>query len=410
MRSFLTENIKARMLAELKRYWSQFPEYRDTLVPNIQGKYSFEARPCDAIILKSASASPYQFSADNFVGHVQSYCYLMKVGTYPGTSIEWVRENSIPIINNAGVFPSDPGVYYIGIEYEEMDLGEGRTRTVPTFRVSPILDVIDEAPVPTGPLEYTVLNGSFHEGTLQVYELPGNVLYVEGINYEADPETGTINLYNALPSGLSLSVDYKYDAPTTGPFLIKPNHTNVEAIPGVTLAFGRGVQDGDIMAVVVTDRREIVAREYGGKWQMSLDFDVMALDVNRQGEITDRTATWVWGVLRNHLSEEGIEITQVNVSGEGEEIWDEDGDDYIYTASISVEVQTDWSIHVPVPIKFKRVLPSTKAEAEQMAGLTDEELVDGGEVNALKVVENLSLLSLEDPFFMGRAQTFEVIK
>lgn len=409
MRSFLTEAIKRRILHEMRKFWSQHPEYRETLVPNIQDRYSFDARPCDSIILKGVSGSPYQFSADNFVGHVKSYCSLMRVGTHPGTSIEWVTENRLAIMQNNGVLPSAPGIYYIGVEYEDMDLG-GRTRNVPVFYVSPVLDVIDQAPVKTAPLEYTVINGSFVEGTERVFELPGNIPYVEGINYDADPANGTITLARDLPSGTSLSVDYRYEGPTTGPYLIKPNFTNVEAIPGVNLAFGRFVQEGDIMAVIVGDRREIVAREYGGRWELSLNFDIMSTDVNRAGEITDRTATWLWGVMRNHLSEEGIEVISISIGGETEEVRDENADDYFYGNSISMDVQTDWSIHVPAPAKLKRLLPTTKAQSESVAGLTDDELVVDGGINNLKAVQNLALVEMDDPFFAGRARTFETIK
>ena len=48
----LTVAVKRRILQELRSFWSLDPNYRDTLVPNIQGRYSFRERPQQAIIVK----------------------------------------------------------------------------------------------------------------------------------------------------------------------------------------------------------------------------------------------------------------------------------------------------------------------------------------------------------------------
>ena len=81
----------------------------------------------------------------------------------------------------------------------------------------------------------------------------------------------------------------------------------------MVLAFGRRAYDGDIMAVVVTERREDVAKEFGGRWEMSMDMDIMARDVYAQGEITDRTLMYLYTEARERLSTEGIEITSVSM-------------------------------------------------------------------------------------------------
>ena len=56
----LTEALKRRMIEEIRYYWGQDPKYRDSLVPNIQGKFSVRERPQQASILKRQSASPFQ--------------------------------------------------------------------------------------------------------------------------------------------------------------------------------------------------------------------------------------------------------------------------------------------------------------------------------------------------------------
>ena len=150
------------------------------------------------------------------------------------------------------------------------------------------------------------------------------------------------------------------------------------------MAFGRRAYAGDIMAVVIGDRREAVAKEFGGRWEMSVDFDVMARDVYAQGEITDRTLMFLYTTARDRLSTEGIEITTASMGGEAEEIFDENGDDYFYTASLSLQVMTDWAIHVPIGRTLTRVEPNTVSESEMVAGLSDEQLVEMGSPNGIQ--------------------------
>ena len=158
------------------------------------------------------------------------------------------------------------------------------------------------------------------------------------------------------------------------------------------------------------ERREPVALEYGGRWDLNLDLDITAMDVTAQGEITDRTLMFLHGVARNRLSSEGIEITEVSFGGEGEEIYNETSEEYMYTASISMSIQTDWAIHVPLTPMLRRVSPMTKGDYDTMMGMTEDELLDEGVPNRLQMVQNLKLLDISDPFFAGRNKTYEVIK
>jgi hypothetical protein len=61
------------------------------------------------------------------------------------------------------------------------------------------------------------------------------------------------------------------------------------------------------------------------------------------------------------LSSEGIEITDVSMGGEAEEIYDETSDDSFYNASLSIQMQADWEIHIPLPLTISRVTPTTAA-------------------------------------------------
>lgn len=409
MYAVLSENIKRRFLQELREFWSQDPVYRESLVPNIQGKFSFDEKPQQAIILKSTSASPIQFSADHFQGTVVSYSHLAKVYNKPGTSIEWIRDDIMAVRRNGGDFPSPPGIYYVEVVREHY-VWEGQPGDYLMFYVDALLDKIDERPLQIDPLHYQLSAGVFHEGSLQLYEMPGNIPLYSDVNYSADKSTGIITLTEPLSPRSYLSADYRYPGESSGPFPVEEVGQNNQAIPGVSLAFGRRAVVGDIMAIVIGSRREENAREYGGKWEISLDFDVMARDVYAQGEITDRTVMHLLAQLRDRLSSEGIEITSVSHGGEAEEVYDENGDDQYYTASISIQVMTDWAIHIPLGRAIRRVIPHTVQQERITAGLSDSQIAETGTPTGLHLVADLGLVLIQDPWFRDRTLDYEMIR
>mgnify|MGYP004004105193 CR=1 FL=1 len=393
----LTEALKRRFIEELRRYWSYHPKYRDDLVQNIQGKFSFKERPQHGIIIKTGSGHRVDLSADNYIGVVESYCLMTRVKNKPGLSVEWVREDSVAIQNNNGYFPSPPGLYYLDVQEEGGSL---------VFYVDPLVEVFHE-PVSmidttSGQLQQTPVTGS-----LRLYEQPSRFQLVEGVNYDLNA-TGGITLTNPLTGGRWLQADYRYPTPSTGPYPITEMHANNVAIPGVVIAFGRRAQAGDQVAIMVHDIRRPAYMEYGGKWELTLDCDVMSRDVHAQQEIVDQTVIYLWGVLRSHLSHKGIEITDVSMGGESEEVYDENGDDYFYNANFTITCQTDWSIHVPIDGWMRQAAPLTRAQAAQIAALSDDDL--RGEDGNIKGLEALGVEAVQDPFWSGRRGTFEMVK
>lgn len=404
----MTEQVKRRLIQSLREFWSVQPQYPD-LTDHIQGKYSFRERPQYGIVLKTSSANQVQLSADNFVGTVQSHVMLARVGDYPGLSIEWVREDQLAIQRNGGSFPSAPGVYYIEVVKADAPIPPYDKEDALQFYVDPLLEANDETLTKVDDLTYQTQNPVV-AGSMRLYEMPGAIQLVEGINYTLDPDTGTVSLTEPVPRNGSLSADYRYAAPSIGPFPIVQMQANHTAIPGAVLAFGRRVQAGDRLAVVVSTRRESTALEYGGRWDLNIDFDVIARDVYAQQEIVDLTVMYLWGIARSRLSMEGIEISSVNMGGESEEAYDENADDYYYNASISVQLQADWSIHVPLAATVRRALPQTDAQIRETAALTDEELAALGEAaTSIRILKDLGLRAVEDPFFVGLGETFEGI-
>lgn len=408
MYNFLTEAVKRRFIVELRNFWQYHPKFKG-IVDHIQGKYSFRERPQMGIILKTSSANHVQLSADNFQGTVQSYAQLVKYQDKPGLAIEWVREDAVAIRANGGVFPSAPGIYYITITEPTEPIPPYNAEKSFEFEIDPLLEVHDEVATKLDDFTWMVSN-PYLAGTTQVFEMPGSIPYVLGVNYTEDAATGQVAIVNPVPAGTYLMVSYRYPAATTGPWRVTENFAHRGAIPGVVLAFGRRVEVGDIMAVVVYSRRQPTALEYGGKWDIALDFDIMARDVYAQQEIADSTVMYLWGIARNRLSTEGIEITSVSMGGESEEVYDETGDDYYYNASFSVQTQTDWSIHVPLTATIRRVVPLTQAQIAEVASMTTDEMVEYSLSNNIQMLESLGLRTFDDPFFVGRTTTFETLK
>ena len=224
---------------ELRRYWQHHPKYPD-LPENIQGKYSFKERPQYGLVIKTSGGTRVDMSADNFRGVIVSYVYLTKVQRYPGTAIEWVREDSVAIQNNGGRFPSPPGVYYVELTGDN------------EFYVDPLIDVRNEVVSKVTETDWQ-LQGKFVPGTIRLFEMPSAFRFQEGVIYTADPDTGAITLTKPMKPGCHILADYRYPAESSGPHIIRENHAIKDAIPGCVVAFGRRNKKGDRQAVVVQD-------------------------------------------------------------------------------------------------------------------------------------------------------------
>ena len=391
----ITEALKRRFISELRGFWATHPKYTD-LVDNIQGKYSFSVRPQTGIIVKTSGATRVDMAPDNFIGTVRSYTYLARVPKFPGTFLEWVREDSIAIQNNGGNFPSLPGVYFIELtKHDDVD-GAGE------FYVDRLLEVTNESVAMVTPKEGQLQRIPL-QGTLSLYQYPSGRRLVDGAEYEFDSASGSFTLLDKLDKGQSISADYRYPAESTGPHPFNEMYANKDAIPGVVLAFGRSVKQGDRVAVVVQKRRSDAYLEYGGRWSITLDFDIISRDVFSQQEIADRTIVWIYGNMRPRVSQEGVEILDVSLGGEMEEIYDENGDDYFYNASFSVTCETEWSMHVPLGPALRTVEVATQAQlaaAAENPGMYSEGTLSSG----------LGIQRVQDPFLVGRTRSFEVIR
>lgn len=348
---YLIQSLKRRLILELKDSFSRHPVY-DKIVPYIQNKYSFEERPQNGIIVKGSSANKVSLSADNFMGVVMSHTMLAYVGA-PAYPLEWVREDMACIEANGGRMPTPPGVYYMEILTAPIEAqGEGE------FVLDPLLTVTDE-PV------LQLLSGVETEAQLQQVPVQGTVrlyenqrfLMTEGEHYTIDYNTGAILLLDKSSPGSIITADYRYQVDSVGPIKFQWNKSDFETLPGVVMAFGKRAREGDKIAIVVYEDRVEAAKAYGGRFDVSFDMDVISRDPNTMEELADLSVMYLWTEKRDGLSAEGLEITDVSMGGETEEIYDETADDYYYNGSLSLQMQADWEVHVPMPLAISKINP-----------------------------------------------------
>jgi hypothetical protein len=333
----LTMAVRDRMIKELKTYWQDHPRY-ETLAKNIQGKYAFDERPQFGMVVKTSGASNVVLSPDNFIGHIKGFTTLAKVKGKKSVSIEWVKED-----RNT---KAQEGIYHIQVQKDTMV----EDPNAYLFVIQRYVSRKESAPLFTDPSTIE-LNYVPFEDSLRIREAPsGRILGAS----EYAINGSTITLLEEVQRGLSLSVEYtSKDDFLEGPFSVCPDHVYRNIIPGIMISVGRWIEAGDEQIIVVTENLELIAREYGGRWDISVDIDLVARDVHSQADISDRTVVWLWSTLRPKLANMGLEMSDVSLGGEGEEVYDENGDDYFYTASISLSIQADWFIHFPVLIPIR---------------------------------------------------------
>lgn len=231
---------------------------------------------------------------------------------------------------------------------------------------------------------------------------------VEGGDFTFDHQTGKITLIKPFSVGTEISASYKYPVDSKGPYPIRADHSNNNAIPGVVMAFGRRISEGDKSAIVVHPNRVAVADEYGGRWDMSVDLDIITRDPSTREEISDMILMYFFGIRKSSLTEEGIELTDISFGGESEDVYDKTSDDFYFNSSISLSFQTDWAIHVPKPLTIERVTPVSFEEEAKAAGLLEEELPP----DLLKMLgpDALNLKRMRGLSLKGKNRDFEDIK
>jgi len=368
----LTANVKTRVIEEVRRFWSANPRFKAL---SVRGEYAEKERSQESIVIRTSGGNRADQDPDNYRGVINSYVLMARFRDHPGVFLDWIREDSRAIQKNGGVFPSPPGVYYIQLTDDRH------------FLVDSLLDQFAEKLTQLDPTSYRTAR-SFVKGSLRVHEMPNQYLLFEGIDYTVeldtqDKPTGRIVLSESVPSGRWLQASYRYPGEVLGPsdespqgFEVHPDLANNHAIPGVVLAFNDQLQAGDILTVIVQPYRRPAYLEYGGRWQINLEGEILARDSHTRSRLLDRTVGFLWGVARPYLATEEYELTDVQNTGESEEIYDEGGEDYLFTGTFSATVEVEWSVHVPLVLAISMVDFYSFEEIKYMAGISNGDLAD----------------------------------
>lgn len=336
----MTEFIGRRLVEELQRYWGNHAAYPDL---KIQGKHGFGERPQQGIVVKVGPANQISTSADNFRGIVYSRVHLTYFPNHQGSFVEWVREDPSAIQPSANrTFPSPPGVYWLNLIKEEGQF---------VVMVDTVLDVRDETLRVLTPTRL-LTKRPFVPRSIRIQVHPYKYVLAEN-EYTTDPEKGVVVLAKPLGKKEIAIAEYRYDAGERGPYKVMGNRPLTTAIPGVIVAVGRNLKEGDIVGVVVEPRQSATSLEYGGQWELTADIDIFARDVHDQRELADHSALYLWGTARSRLSSEGLELTSVSLGGDSEESYDENSQQPYFTTTLSVGCSTEWSTQVPLDTKIR---------------------------------------------------------
>lgn len=152
----------------------QHPIYRDVQV--YHKFHALKERQQAGVVLRSASATRIKTAPDDFLGTLDSHCTLARVGSAPGTSMEWVWEDQEHI------------TYY---QTEDVTASLNRMRTV--VKVS----------------RGSIVAG--HSNTIPADNHGQITLRIDGalsMARDVNGKTGEITLWQPLPAGSTVTVSY----------------------------------------------------------------------------------------------------------------------------------------------------------------------------------------------------------
>ena len=359
MISWLTNASKKRIIRLLKGFMLEHPRYRGD-ADNVQNKYSFDERPQRGIIVDGTSGDRVKMSADNYMGRLNSFAMLTHYNDKPNTTVEWVRENHNvleKIDPTRRTFPGPEGVYLFKIDSLPDD-----SRKVPGYYTcTPVLQVYKEPLIHFLDMGLTSANLSrypIYPGSVRLWL--GKRALLNGVDFEIDSETGSIEFLKSGPVGGEITADYKYFSDTREKVPFYRERADIEIINGLVLAFGDRAQENDEFAVWVTSERKDVAEVYGGKFEMSFDLVVFSKDAEDREKLSDYV---IMKMLesQNALGFEGFELLDVNPGGENEDVFNPETDEFYYESNVSVTMRVDWSIYVPLPVDLWRIEQTSKA-------------------------------------------------
>jgi len=335
----IKNTVKKIIIQEIQELVKEHPEFHDTLVVN---RYQDQEREKVNVIIKSASASSQRLGLDNHGLTAESYTSLANLKGQRGDMIEWVRDDAYHIQD---LVP--PGFYVVKM----ISLTEFVIEQYLTIR-NELLDFnsIDTQGRPLAKLKHDTLNLSS-----EVITDDTGRRFVRNQHYSIDYDTGLITFLVDITGYYEIFATYQYLRPQLGPFVAKAYEINNVALPGVVLAFGDRLREGDIQVVVVSDKREPSALVSTGSWEMNIDMEIRAQDTNAAEQLLDYIASTLWAVKQIELADRGITITEFSAAGESEEQEMDVPDEWSFSDTLSLSLVVQWELHIPILGRVERI-------------------------------------------------------
>jgi len=352
----VTNALKKIFIMEIQALLKEHPEFHDTLVVN---KYQDQEREKCNIILRNASSSSQRMALDNFIGTVESYTTLAKLKGQRGDMIEWVKDDSFNIQNLVA-----QGFYIIRMTTDREFIIEQYLINREPFQINQTA-VTGE---PQTKLQQANLNPSS-----EVITDGKGFRFLVGAHYIIDYPTGVITWIIDTTAFYGISIRYQYIEPNRGPFEVVPFRMDNSSLPGVVLAFGHRLRQGDIQVVLVSSAREDSAQAYSGRWQTSLDLDFRAQDTDSVELLLDYVACHLWATRQIPLADRGITITDISLAGEMEEPEMDVPEEFSFGNAITLNLLVDWELHIPIIGHIEKIYIEPPVDT----GIyTDEELAE----------------------------------
>ena len=446
--------IKQRVLDEVNDSLGKHPLYRDDT--KAYHKYHpLKERPQSGITLGNTSSRRLVLSPDDYMADMESHCALANVEGKPGTSIEWVWEDSSALTKYSEKEDVTASIssdrYYV--QTSNPNIVSGKSNTKPATSIGEIDVYIDgvrtfasglnakegliyfASPIPQG----STVEVSYWWSNLDVpgyyfieiaskdafiltplyivkgeevikkttgLELEAQIKATSGVqqspfilwtkkmsnsvklylevdkHYQVD-SSGLITLLEPLPKDTTLYASYRWQGENRGPFEVAGEYSyNNKAIRGVSIAFGSRINVGDKQVVFLFPEREQNARVYGGHYEMSFDLRVFSRDPQSAAEIADYVLADLWSNKRSMLCAEGLTITEMDPSGEGEESYDDSTGAMYFEQSLSLSLMSEWKKFVPYVVDISRFDIRLHGLQDLSVTLEDED----GKINTVPVL------------------------
>jgi hypothetical protein len=340
----VTNATKKMLVLILQDIISRHPFFADTV--QVYTKFPEIDRPKMAIVVRAASAGGQKLAFDNFVTTDHSFCTLANLKGVAGRSIEWVKDD----VKNIDKM-SAPGFYVVRITEHQENSNEFKFVIDPYLFVEETLNIQFLKNTDGAILSNIPINPK----TEVIYSQKNQFDFKPDLDYTIDYTTGEILFKSEVKQYEPIICEYQVLGTEQGPFITEYYKVDNKAIPGVAISFGDRLKVGDEQVVFIDKAKKPVALVHGGQWILQVSCILLCQDPDNQERLADYVMTALWSEYQTRLTNSGLNILEFNISAEAEDLENEVGEEYSFTASIDMQIETYWELHTPLITELRRI-------------------------------------------------------